>query len=259
MRARMTQADVGRRAHVSQETVSAIENGRGASLSLRTLRSVASALGADAGMELRWRGGDVDRLLDRRHAAIVSLTVETLTRHGWRVATEVTYARFGERGAYDVLALHEATGVVLAVEAKTRLLSLEATLRKLDEKTRLAPTVARDRFGMSPAVVARMLVLPEGAVSRRSVARHDVVLSGALPLRGHSVRRWLVDPGSPAGLLMFVKEPAGTGPIVRVRRVSTPAVSGTAAPRGRATATLDEPPGDRLDPAVVDPRRQRRA
>jgi transcriptional regulator with XRE-family HTH domain len=239
--ARMRQVDLARRAGLSQAAISDIERGRGDRLSLRTLRAVASVLGAEASIDLRWRGGEVDRLLDQGHASLVAIVVDTLETAGWRTATEATYSRFGERGSFDILAMHERTGAAVAVEVKTRLLSLEATLRKLDEKARLTPDVAADRFGSRPRVVGRMLVLPEGGVARRVIARHDVVLRRTFPLRGAGVRAWLAEPSSSAGALLLVRAPVAPATRGPARRVS---LRGLAPDGGRVA-----PGPHTLDPA----------
>jgi len=213
LRARLRQVDVAGLTELSQAAISDVERGHAGSMSLRSLRAIAAALGAEASVELRWRSGDVDRLLDERHAALVRAAVELLVRRGWRVATEVTYSHYGERGAYDVLAVQEAAGLALAVEAKTRLVSLEATLRKLDEKVRLAPRTAADRFAVRPRSVIPVLVLPEGSVSRRAVTAHDAILRHALPVRGAAARAWLEAPDAPArGILLVLTPLSVAGP-----------------------------------------------
>lgn len=251
-RARLRQADVAARAGLSQAAISDIERGHSDRLSVATLRAVARALDADASLELRWRGGDVDRLLDERHAAIVGLTVDLLTRDGWEVATEVTYSRYGERGSFDVLAIWRRNGTVLAVEVKTRLVSLETTLRKLDEKARLAPAVAAERFDMRPRAAGRMLVLPEGSVSRRALAKHDAVLRVALPVRGVAARAWLADPASSIGGIVLVRVPAGaTAPATR-HRASPRGLAEKSSPPVSSMVTHGTGPADhRRSPSVM--------
>ena len=258
VRSGSTQAALASRVGIAQSTVSAIESGRFEAVSLRTVRAVANALGAGVDLEVRWRAGDVERLLDRRHAALVGIAMATLGRAGWKVASEVTYARYGERGSFDVLGLHERTGTALAVEVKTRFLSLESTLRKLDEKARLTPVVVQDRFGVRPYHVGRMLVLPEGSVSRRALAQHDEVLRSSFPTRGHAARAWLVDPASPAALLVLLREPSRSGPDLRFRRSSAGAMAGTASPSTLRASVREDAQADRLLSAPADVRGQDR-
>jgi transcriptional regulator with XRE-family HTH domain len=219
------QADVAVRARVSQDTVSRIERGLLGALQLRTVRYVLGALEVELGLDVRWRGGDLDRLADEGHAGIVDAVCVVLGRHDWVVLPEVSYAVYGERGSIDVLAWHPVAEVLLVVEVKTALTSLEETLRRHDAKARLAPGIARDRVGERPSAAVRLLVLPADSTSRRHVARHDPVLRAAYPVRGRDAAAWLRAPhrptspgggtgGSPgpiafgpsgvAGLLMFL-------------------------------------------------------
>lgn len=195
------QVDLAARASCSQSMVSLIERGHLDRLSLRSVKRIVGALDAAAFVEIRWRAGELDRLLDEDHARLVGAVADLLRRSGWHAIPEVTYAQFRERGSYDLLAFHAATGTALVVEVKTDLPSIEATLRKVDEKARLAPVVARDRFGWKVRAVGRLIVLPNDRTLRRQVDRHAAVLQASVPIRGVAVRRWLAAPtGAMAGL-----------------------------------------------------------
>ena len=139
-----TQEDLAARGGQSQDVVSRVERGRIADMPLRRVRAIARALDAELVVALRWRGGDFDRLMDEGHAALVGRIAEVLEASGWITRTEVSYAVYGERGSIDLLAWHEATRTLLVVEVKTELVSVESTLRKHDEKVRLARRVAAD-------------------------------------------------------------------------------------------------------------------
>lgn len=147
LRRGLRQIDVARRIGSSQQLVSKIERGDLPTVSLGAIREVAEALEATATLELRWRGAALDRLLGERHAGLVANVVALLGRLGWDVVAEVSYSEWGERGSIDVLAWDRTTRSLLVFEVKTELGSIEATLRKHDEKTRLAPRIARSRFG----------------------------------------------------------------------------------------------------------------
>jgi transcriptional regulator with XRE-family HTH domain len=64
------QADAGSRAGLSQDVVSLVERGRIEDVSVRALRRHAQALGAELRMELWFRGGELDRLMDEGHASL---------------------------------------------------------------------------------------------------------------------------------------------------------------------------------------------
>jgi transcriptional regulator with XRE-family HTH domain len=160
------QVGLAARAAVSQQEVSLVERGHFDGVPLRILRGIARQLDASLELDVRWRGGGLDRLLDEGHAALVGGASDLLRAYSWETRIEVTYAEYGERGSIDILAWHAASRILLVVEVKTELTSVEATLRKHDEKARLAPRVAAKREGWAPGVVARLLVLPDTSTSR---------------------------------------------------------------------------------------------
>jgi transcriptional regulator with XRE-family HTH domain len=127
------QSDLASRSGVSQPTVSFAERGHFKTLSIRTVRRILAALDARADLDIRWRGGNLDRTLDERHARLVGAVVATLGDAAWLSEIEVTYAIYGERGSIDVLSFHPPTAALLVVEVKTELASIEETLRRLDE------------------------------------------------------------------------------------------------------------------------------
>lgn len=188
------QVDLALASGLAQTSISAIERGHLDRTSLAHLRRVFGALDGRVEFDLRWRGGNLDRTLDERHAQLVGVVVRRLARYGWEAQVEVTYAIYGERGSIDILALHQATGSFLVIEVKTALTSIEETLRRHDEKVRLAARVGRERFGWAAETTSRILVIADLSTARRQVARHAAVLDAVLPASSGSVRRWLRDP-----------------------------------------------------------------
>ena len=106
------------------------------------------------------------------------------------------------------------------VEVKTDLTSVEATLRKHDEKVRLSPAIVRERFGWVPWTVARLLVLPSASTPRRRVAALAEILDRVYPLREDTLREWLHRPvGRGDGILFAgLRRRPSTTPSRRVRR-----------------------------------------
>ena len=204
------------KAELSQDIVSRAERGEIRRMKMATLEQLAAALGADLVVALRWRGGDLDRVLDEGHAVLVGRAAEGLAEAGWRVAAEVSFAVYRESGSMDLAAWHGETRTPLIVEVKTELLSVEETLRRHDAKVRLGARIVEERFGWQPRAVARLLVLPDASTPRRRVARHDAVLGRAYPMRGTALRGWLARPEGAAGGLLFLA-PSPT-PGVRTRR-----------------------------------------
>jgi len=196
------QSDLAKRANVSQQTVSILERGHAQAVSLRALRSILGTLDASASIEVRWRGGELDRLLDRGHSAVGAGALARLERLGWEARPEVTYSVFGERGSVDLLAWRAPQRALLVVEVKTDVVSLEATLRKLDEKVRLAPDIARDRFAWQPRTTSRLLVLPETRTARRCA--NLPLLLRAYATRSGDLRAWLREPTHAMAGVLFV-------------------------------------------------------
>ncbi|MCU0505802.1 MAG: helix-turn-helix domain-containing protein [Chloroflexi bacterium] len=200
----LRQSDVALRAGVPQSTVSRIEHGALDRLQVGTVRAVAEAVGSTWEPAVRWRGGELDRLIDERHAILVGAISKRLAAYGWDVEQEVTFSIYGERGSIDLLGWHAETRQLLVVEAKTMLASLEETLRRQDVKVRLARRIATDRYDRTAAGVSALLVFPDSSTVRRRVARHAAVLDRAYPLRGGQLRAWLREPDGRAAGLMFL-------------------------------------------------------
>ncbi len=207
-----TQSELAARTGLSQQAISLIERGHGSTLSGRTLRRVFAALDARWEPVVSWRGGALDRLLDEDHSRLVATTAQRLREHGWAVEVEVTYSSYGDRGSIDILAAQVSCRAVLSVEVKSELTSVEATLRKIDEKDRLVRGyTCRERFGFEPGLVGRLLVLPATDTSRRRVRASGLVLEAALPAHGATVRRWVASPRGDLSGLWFVADTNGRG------------------------------------------------
>jgi transcriptional regulator with XRE-family HTH domain len=204
-RLNLRQVELAERAGVSRDVISLMERGRIERVTVRRIRRIARELGAEFQAGLWWRAGDLDRLVDEGHARLVGLITEMLQTDGWEVRLEVSYAIYRERGSIDVLAWHPQARILLVIEVKTDLVVVEETLRKHDEKARLAPKIAAEQFGYRPIAVARVLVLPSRSTQRRRVDRHAAVMNAAYPLRGVGIRRWLSNPSGPAAGLLFAE------------------------------------------------------
>jgi hypothetical protein len=190
-------------------------------MTLEMVDRLLSAVDARVYLNVVWRGGELDRLLDEGHAAIGGTLADQLVAAGWQVLPEVTYSVFGERGSIDLLAWHAPTRTLLVIEIKTEIASAEEMLRRHDVKVRLAPGIGFERFGVRPAAVARLLVVAESTGNRNRVARLGALLSAAYPLRGAAVRAWLAAPVGPMGGILFLNTvPSGAkGRPVRPMRV----------------------------------------
>ena len=95
------QSDVAERSGISQSAVSRIECGLVGPQSIDAVRAVAATLEIRVGLVAQWRGGDLDRLLNRRHS-LLHESVARMFRDGlpaWIVAPEVSFSIYGERGS----------------------------------------------------------------------------------------------------------------------------------------------------------------
>ena len=210
-RKRWSQRDLAAAAGLSQSTISLIERGHLATLSIRAVRRVFAAVDARFEGAVTWRGGLVDRLLDERHARLVGAFAAELDRVGWEVHLEVTFSEYGERGSIDILAVRRSEGIALIVEIKSELVAIDDTIRRVDIKDRLAPKIVVERFGWRPAAVGRLLVIEEGATARRRVALHAGSLLVGFPDRGATLRAWLHRPSGRVSGLLFFSSSKGSG------------------------------------------------
>lgn len=192
------QEDLASAAGVSRGVIARVEQGRADRIPHATLSRIAAPLGARVQVRLDWHGEQLDRLIDARHAELTELAVRELTPRAWLCAAEVTFSIYGERGSIDVLAFHPASGVLLVVEVKSSIPELGNLLIPLDRKVRLAPRIAADRSWSSTSV-ARLLMVADGAATRRRIAAHRTVFDVEFPVRGWAVRRWLAAPAATRG------------------------------------------------------------
>jgi transcriptional regulator with XRE-family HTH domain len=217
------QIDVAQRAGVSQQVVSLIEHGRLEQVSLGALRSIARALEIELPLAPRWRGPELDRLLDAEHAAMVEATVAALDTSRWVVTLEWSFNHFGERGAVDVLAWNESRRALAVIEVKSRVVDVQDLLGKLDRKVRLARELLPHERVWAPEVVGRILVLPDTSTARDAIARMGRTFDVSLPARTIDTRRWLGDPREDLRSIWFLRLTRPVGGVRRSRQPRDPA------------------------------------
>ena len=173
-------------------------------MTVSSLRAISRALEMPSLVSMGWRAPEIDRLRDRRHAAMVEQMVGALGASGWETRPEHSFSHYGERGAIDILAWHAPTGTLLVVEVKTRLWDIQDLLSVLDRKRRLLPGLVRREIGWQARAIGVLLVLPEMSTHRHVVDRHSSTFGAALPHRQREVRSWLANPvGDLRGILFF--------------------------------------------------------
>ena len=239
------QSDLARSAGVSASTISRIERGHGDTLALDTVARVAAELDVRLDIVPRWRGGELDRLLNAGHSAMHEQVARMFGRFpGWQIAPEASFSIWGERGVIDVLAWHAARRMLLVIELKTAIVDVQDLISTIDRKRRLAAEVASTRdWGTSEAggagSAANVAGSADGAGSAANVASaaivasaapggagvstsawvivadtrtnharlaaHVSVLRAAFPADGRTMRGWIPDPRKPVAALSFLQ------------------------------------------------------
>lgn len=224
IRKRWRQEDLAQKAGVTRSDVSRLERGRAGMLDVDVVLRIVNELGGRLEFNVRWQGGELDRLLNARHSALHESVARLFLRlPGWIIAPEVSFAIRGERGVIDILAWHPATRTLLVIELKTEIVDVNELMGVVDRKRRLAVSVGRDR-GWSPASVAVWVIVADSKTNRRRVQSHVTTLRAAFPHDGRFVRSWLPQPvGELACLALWsnahaVRAKSGLATIKRVRR-----------------------------------------
>jgi transcriptional regulator with XRE-family HTH domain len=220
------QEDLAAKARVSQATVSRLERGHLGTLSLDAIRRVAASVDVYVTVLPRWRGGDLDRLLNAGHSLLHNEVAAMFRAEfpDWTIAPEVSFSIYGERGVIDLVAWHPGRRALLIIELKTDIADVNELLGTFDRKRRLAWQVAKER-GWDPVTVSGWLVVAPSRTNRARIKAHAAVLRAALPLDGPAIRAWLRDPiGSVSAMSSWRDSRRCTGApgLAPVRRVNRP-------------------------------------
>jgi hypothetical protein len=171
---------------------------------------------------VRWRGGDLARLLNARHAALhEAFAVRFADMPGWALEPEVSYSIFGERGVIDALAFHATSASLIVVELKTEIVDVNELLASTDRRGRLARQIAEER-GWAARSVSTWVVVADSRANRRALSRHETVLRTKFTDDGHRVRTFLAAPkGTLRGIsFMSIEHVAhGGSPVAGRKRV----------------------------------------
>ena len=190
-----------------------------ASLPFKTTARVAAVLDVRLDVVPRWRGGELDRLLNAGHSAMHEQVARMFGRFpGWQVAPEASFSIWGERGVVDVLAWHAARRMLLVIELKTAIVDVQALISTIDRKRRLAAEIASARGWGTPeagGAIAEMarpgvgtsawVIVADTRTNRARLAAHVSVLRAAFPADGRTMRGWIPDPRRPAAALSFLQ------------------------------------------------------
>jgi transcriptional regulator with XRE-family HTH domain len=169
------QSDVARMAELSASVIGRHENGTIGSLA--SFERHAGVLDLRIDLRLIGRAGELVRLADEEHAAIVDALAAWFRAAGSLVEAEASFSEWGERGRIDLLAVDPRTGTLVIVEAKTQLLDLQDLFGSMNVKERLAATIAKRR-GWTVRRRVSVLAVASTAANRQVVRRHPSLFAG---------------------------------------------------------------------------------
>lgn len=175
----LRQRDVAERAGLSPSVIARQE--RGVIRSIDSLEQHAAALELRLEVRLVGRSGELVRLVDDEHAAIVEVLASWLRDIGFIVEPEASFSEWGERGRVDLLAYDPASRLLVIVEVKTLLLDLQELLGAVNVRERLGSTIGARRGWDVDRCVSVLAVAD--AVSNRSVVRDHPSLFGSFATR----------------------------------------------------------------------------
>lgn len=198
------QEDVARRAGISRPVVSRVERGHIEEVGLALSRRVGATLDVRLDVVARWRGGELDRMANARHAALHEAAARALVgRAGWSFVPEVSFNVYGERGVIDLVGWHAEGRTLLVVELKTEIVDVQDLIGSVDRYRRLAPLAVRDRSWV-PKRVGAWVFLASGRSNERAIASHRTVLRAAFPADGRRLAGWLDDHAAAVAGLSYL-------------------------------------------------------
>jgi transcriptional regulator with XRE-family HTH domain len=181
------QVDLASAADVTREDVSDVERGHASTVRLSRTVAICGALDIRLDFQPRWRGGDLDRLLNARHSGMA----ESMARWfghlpEWIIRPEVSFSIYGERGVIDFVAWHPVRHALLLIELKTELVEIGELTATADRRRRLAPRIGRD-LGWVPDIVGMWVAVRNVSTNVRRIRQHSAVLRAAFPERSDLV------------------------------------------------------------------------
>jgi HTH-type transcriptional regulator / antitoxin HipB len=202
----LRQSDLARLAGGSRATISRVERGHLASLTVETLRRITAVLDIRLDVVARWRGGDLDRLVNSRHSALHEQVARRFSALGeWLVMPEVSFAIYGERGIVDILAFHRQRQMLLVIELKSEIVDVNELIGTLDRKRRLCMQIAHEEgWPVSTEVrVSAWVIVSDTSTNRHRLAAHRAMLRAAFPTDGRAMPGWLRQPDRVVRALSF--------------------------------------------------------
>jgi hypothetical protein len=111
-----------------------VERGHIDHLTVTTVRRCLEAVEVKLDLQPRWRGADLDRLLDEGHATLQAAWKGRLEEWDWAVVAEASFNQYGDRGRIDLLAWHPVAQRLAVIEIKTELADAQGLLGRWTSK-----------------------------------------------------------------------------------------------------------------------------
>jgi transcriptional regulator with XRE-family HTH domain len=205
----LRQVDVATAAGIPRSVVMRIEAGRLDEVPLRQVRRLARVFDARVEALVRWRGADLERLVNRGHALMHEAVFRWLLEiGGWLALPEVSFARDGSRGVIDVVAWHAASRTLLLIELKTRIVDINDLMAKMDIRRRVAWQIAADN-GWDPIAIGVWVVVAPGRSNARALADHATVATKVSRRRSHGSTLAREAEGTPRRPQFHARSPRG--------------------------------------------------
>ena len=184
-----TQAELGRRAHVSQSFVSRVEHALLTNLTFVDATRLLAAMGArlTVGVSAPFLA-DRELQRDLAHARCATYVAARLERDGWLTATEVEVGGDRSRGWIDVLAYNPDHRMMLVIEIKTEIRDLGAIERTLGWYEREA-WAAVQRLGWRPSKAVGCLLFLATEMNEARIGDNLGAFSAGFPIRATELQR----------------------------------------------------------------------
>lgn len=208
LKRRLTQVDVATAAGLRPIEVSHLERGVLDELTIGMMRRIVAVIGMHIDLVPKWKSVDLEREMVGAHDALQAAVLRLIrATPRWVAEAEVTYSFFGDRGAIDILAWHEASRTLLIIELKTLLVEPAGIKRRNDERRRRGPEIGAER-GWRPQAVAVWVILTDTRTNRARAARNADILLSPHTIDGRAMRAWLRNPSGAVDALSYWTEPA---------------------------------------------------
>lgn len=176
----LRQRDVAERVGCSPSVIARQE--RGLIRSLDALERHAAALDLRLEVRLNGRSGELVRLADDEHAAIVETLAQWFRDAGFVTELEASFSEWGERGRIDLLAHDPASRLLVIIEVKTLLLDLQELLGGVNIRERLGTTLG-GRRGWSVDRCVTVLAVADAIANRSIVRQHPALFASFVARR----------------------------------------------------------------------------